>query len=550
MTAANKKSVYVDVDEEITSIIDKVRSAKESIVALILPKRATVFQSIVNMKLLKRAAEQDGKKVVLITSEPTILPIAGVVGIHVAANLNSKPYLPTAADIPEPSALAADAPVIDPMTPIGEVAGESIEIDNRPKTADAAGPATISAAAKKAKNGKGSKLKVPNFQRFRVLLIAGGVLLVLLILFGYWALAIAPKATITLRGETNDANLAFDIIADTAATALDEEAKIVPAKTKELKKSDSEKVPATGQKDKGSKASGTVSMKNCSQSDGSVTVPAGTGVSSGDFTFITQAALTLDPSVFSGGGTCLSSAKDVAVVSQQAGDRYNVSARSYAVSGFGGVVANGSAMSGGTSQLVKVVSAGDVETAKQKLIAKQTLVTDELKKGLENEGYVPLSETFATNSPTYNPSPGVDSEANEVTVTAETTYTMLGLKEEDLHKLVEKEADKDETIDTSKQAILSDGLKNATFNLGAKKTTRTNINVQTKVVAGPNIDKEAIKRDLAGKKKGDAEQILKARPGIKEVRIETKPFWNYSIPKKVSKIDLIIEEADGSKIAD
>src|SRR3546814_1310977 len=43
---------------EITSIIDKVRAGDGRIVALVLPKRATVLQSIVNMKLLKRSEER------------------------------------------------------------------------------------------------------------------------------------------------------------------------------------------------------------------------------------------------------------------------------------------------------------------------------------------------------------------------------------------------------------------------------------------------------------------------------------------------------------
>lgn len=560
---SDKKTVYVDVDEEITGIIDKVRTAHEPIVALVLPKRAAVFQSIVNMKLLKRAAKQEDKKLVLITSEPTILPLAGTVGIHVAPNLTSQPYLPKTPGEPEiPVNIDPEVenPIqLDPATPIGEVADpstlapdqQSIEIDNRPKTPEGSDPIKdTDLPDKKAKKGTGGKLKVPNFQKFRKLFIIGGILLFLLLILAWWALFIAPKATVTLRGQTNDADLAFDIIADTSATELNEEGAIVPARTKELKKTETEKVPATGQKDTGNKATGTMTMKNCSQNDGPVVVLAGSGLSSGDLTFITSANVTLEPSVFSGGGTCLSATKDVAVTAQQPGDKYNVSARSYAASGAPGIIANGSAMSGGTSVMVKVVSAGDVESAKQKLTAKQTVVAEELKKNLKSEGYIGLSETLAAVAPKYSSSPAVGSEANEVTVTVDSTFTMLGLKEEDLRKIVKKQADKEESIDTEKQVILSDGLGNATFQVGAKQASKVNINIQTKVVAGPEIDQEAIKKEIFGKKRGEAEQILSARPGIKQVRVETKPFWNYSIPKKSSKINLVIEEADGQKITD
>ncbi len=95
MVDTAKDTIYIDIDDEITSIIDKVGAAKHKIVALVLPKRASALQSVVNMKLLKRTAEGQSKKIVLITSEPSLLPIAGGVGLYVAKTLQSKPAIPT-----------------------------------------------------------------------------------------------------------------------------------------------------------------------------------------------------------------------------------------------------------------------------------------------------------------------------------------------------------------------------------------------------------------------------------------------------------------------
>jgi hypothetical protein len=84
-TNATKDVIYIDVDDEITGIIDKVRSSEKKIVALVLPKRASVLQSIVNMKLLKRAATESKKNLVLITAEAGLLPLAGNVGLQYQA---------------------------------------------------------------------------------------------------------------------------------------------------------------------------------------------------------------------------------------------------------------------------------------------------------------------------------------------------------------------------------------------------------------------------------------------------------------------------------
>ena len=556
-----KKTIYVDVDEEITGIIDKVRSANETIIALVVPKRASVFSSIVNLKLLKRSADQNNKRVVLITSNQSVLPLAGVVGLHAAPNLNSKPYIPKAPDVPESTETSADeeAIEIDPAAAAAasaaamgpDVGGEvpSIKIENRSKANTSEGKKGLAGAvAGKAKNAKKPKFKVPNFNKFRTMLIAGIALLLILGAGGYYALAIAPNATVNLSGENNNESLSFKVIADTSAAEYNEEGAVVPSLKKETKKTESEKVPATGQKDNGNKASGTVTLKNCSQSDGSVNIPAGTGISSGDLTFIIQEAVFLEPSVFTGGSkTCISDTKEVEVIAQNGGDKYNVDEKNYTVAGFSGVRAKGSEMKGGTTNIVKVVSAGDVESAKQKLAAKTAGATQELKAALNAEGYIGIEDTFTSTPGAYVPTPAVDSEAGEVIVSVEMTYTMLGLKKSDLQKLVKFKAEKDAGVDTSKQSILDDGLGKASYQLGAVNGSITEITVNTNIVAGPEFDQEAIKKEIAGKKRGVAEQELANRPGVKEVRIDTKPFWNYSVPKNVKKINIIIEETDGAQ---
>ena len=84
MSTSEKHTIYIDIDDEITAVIDKVKTAPGKIVALVLPKRATVLQSIINMKLLKKSALANKKSIVLITSEAGLLPLAGAVGLHVA----------------------------------------------------------------------------------------------------------------------------------------------------------------------------------------------------------------------------------------------------------------------------------------------------------------------------------------------------------------------------------------------------------------------------------------------------------------------------------
>jgi len=558
MSAADPKdTVYIDVDEEITGIVSKVQNSNKNIVALVLPKRAAVLQSIVNMKLLKRASDQNDKQVVLITSEARLLPLAGAAKLFVAPNLTSKPYIPPAPALNEQTPSTEPENVaIDPKTPVSEVApnakyadDEPLEIDN---TAPRANDAKPTPAGKSSKKGN-KKQKIPNFNSFRKKAIAIALIAIILISGVIYALAFAPKAKIILKTQAKELPVQFDFIADPNSDEFDQENKIVPAQTKSVEKNDSEKVQTTGERDEGKKASGTITLRNCGKtSAGARTIPAGSGVSSGGNTFITQTTVTLPASIYSEPPTsaCITPDKTVSVVAEEAGDQYNLSARDYTVTSSPDVRATGSDMSGGSSKKVKIVSQKDIDTAKERLTSKQNSVQDELKKQFEDEGFVAVGATFKASAANYNPSPGVNSEATEVTVSVTTKYTMLGVKKDDLRKLVEEQVKQDEGA--KQQTLLKDGIDKADFKVveGANKTSpdQIGLNFNSTVVVGPDINQDELKAKLAGKKKNESQELLKSQPGVLDPTVELSPFWVSSIPGKASRVTFEIQQADGTSI--
>lgn len=552
--AEQKDTVYIDVDEDITSIVNKVSSSKKPIVALVLPKRTAVLQSIVNMKLLKRASDQNDKQAVLITSEARLLPLAGAAKVFVAPNLTSKPYIPPAPSLngSEPADHTDIGDVeVDPKTPVSEVAPDANYADDDALEIDNTAPKTPPEAAKQTPKAKG-KRKIPNFNSFRKKLILGGVVAILLIAGLVWALVIAPRAKVTLKTQSSDVAAQFDFVADPDATELDQKNKIVPAENKEVEKNDSETVETTGEKNEGKKASGTVTLSNCSKSTKPVTIPAGTGVSAGGFTFLTQQAVNLPPSRFDGAGNCIRLPEDTPVIAQEPGEDYNLSSREYSVAGRPDIDAVGSDMKGGTNKIVKVVSQKDIDLAKERLSSKQNTVQDEMAKEFDEAGFVAVRETFKASDANFNPSPGLNSEANEVTVSVTTKYTMLGVKQDDLRKLIEEDVKDEKTGD--QQALLNDGIKKAKFNIssaiGQLEEGQVRINFSSTVVIGPAINEDELKRELAGKRKGPAEDLLRARPGIIDPKVELSPFWVSSIPGNGSKVSFEIQQPDGSAVED
>jgi len=552
---AGKETIYVDVDDEITAIIDKVRGSSQKIVALVLPKRATMLQSVVNMKLLKRTSEEAKKHLVLITSEPGLLPLAGGVGLYVAKNLQSKPEIPEVPlgnrapeDIEEALSMEDETPSqLDASKPVGDLAAgsippsavdETINLGDEP--ANGVMPATAAGAAAKAK--KGGKFKVPNFNRFRLLLLCGGAGIILLIIAWIVCFDVLPKSTITVK--TNASNVVTNLNITLSSTATGVKGSTIPAQMQQTQKALTQQVPATGQKDNGTKASGSVTFtaKECGTVAQAPDVPAGTGISANGLTFITQTATSFGSPQIK--GTCINftALGATPVVAQNNGAQYNIGSATFTVAGRSDASATSSnTMTGGTSNIVKIVQEADIDGAKQKLATQDTAaIKQQLTSAFQNVGLFAIQSTFQTGAPNITTTANVGDQADNVTVNETVTYTMFGAKKQDLHQVVADSVSK--KIDTSKQVLLDDGLDSATFTLQSQTGNNAVIALQDTAIAGPDLKVDSLRKQVAGKKASDAQSIIKSNPGVTDVNVSYSPFWVSAIPKNTSKITIIIEK--------
>lgn len=555
-----KSTIYLDAEDEITAIIEKVKSAHSNIVAVVPPKRAAALQSVVNLKLLQRAARTSKKNLVLVTSEPSLLPLAGTVGMMVAKTTSSKPEVPPAPsdgaapmDNDDEVVESGEEPELDPQKSVGELAEpaattaadevETVELE------DAKPAVAAKSGKKKSKSDKpDKKLKVPNFNTFRKKLILAGCGLVVLILLWVLANMVLPSAKIIIKTDTSNTDINLNITGTATATNVDTDNLVVPIVKQEYKKTDDEKVAATGKRDDGTKASGTMTVTNCIDDGQSHTVPSGTIFSSDGKSFATESSVTLSPALFSA-GNCMSNAlglsQTVNVTATENGDSYNLSSRSYQ-SPITGINATGSDMSGGTSKIVKIVSQSDIDGAKQKILDRiKTEGETEIKSQLEQQGALPLKDTLKAGDPAVTASPSVNQEGDNVTVTVVVTYTQVGVKRDDINKIIEAQVNRQ--IDTSKQQVQNTGLDSAVFKVTTNTDSTVKFQIQTVAQAGPQLDIEGIKKEIVGKKRGETTSIITARPGIKDVEIDYSPFWVFSTPSRTNKISITFESANASQ---
>ena len=81
------QTFYIDIDEEISSVIDRLDKSVTTENYFVVPGRAIFLQSIVNLKLLKREADKLNKKVILVTQDEIGISMAEKAGIEVHVSL-------------------------------------------------------------------------------------------------------------------------------------------------------------------------------------------------------------------------------------------------------------------------------------------------------------------------------------------------------------------------------------------------------------------------------------------------------------------------------
>ena len=329
----------------------------------------------------------------------------------------------------------------------------------------------------------------------------------------------------------------------TTATEVNTETLTVPMQKEEFKQTDSQKVAATGKKNVGETASGSVVMEVCAGFSAPDDLPAGTGLSSGGKSYVTKESASFSSDSI-GSGCIVYKTNSVGINASEKGSASNVSGATFQVAG-SNATATGSA-SGGTDKTVTVVSQSDVNSARQKILDEtKQQGEDKLSEAFQQANVMPLKETLKAGDPVVTSSPNVGDESGEVNVTVTVTYEQYGVKRDDVTKLIE--ADATRQIDTSNQQVQDSGIDSATLRVTSSQGDTVKFQVQSIAQAGPLFDIEAIKKEIAGKKRGETTSIIMGRPGVKDVEIDYSPFWVFSTPRSADKINIMFESVNADQ---
>ena len=555
----NKDVIYIEPEDDITDILTGVRDSQAKIVALVPPKKAGVLKSAVNFKLLARTAKDTGKAVVLVTADGALLKLAAGAGIPVAKSLQSKPEIPTSnnviADVIEPESDVIDG---EEAEAIAETEKEVAKADEKSvvESVDLSDENTESEEEPDGKKKLKKKSAVPNFDRYRKFIIMGVIGLVLIAGFLVWALVIAPSAKIMVSVRTTSRPFSEAVTFTTNESKQDTAGGVFLLEEQKLTKQSEVEFDATGEIDKGNRATGTITGSVTFNNPGdSISITTNAVFSRGELKYTpTKEVLVTAPNDLNDcddrqGYRCIMAVK-LNMVAEMPGEKYNTTASS----GWGmpslthSLSISSVSIAGGTSKLVKVVSAADVDKAKKEL---ESTSTSAGRAELEADfptGLLPIKASFKveTGDPVATPAVGEELvEGVRPKLVAKTTFIMYGVDrvriteyiEERTRQAIGTEADQmvystgvSENADENKAFIESFRLVGDVYTGRLKSVTKI----------GPKVTDEMVIEKSLGKKIGEVQSLLKSINGVGSVKVETSFFWVSSIPDDINKVSVEI----------
>ena len=546
--------IYIDTDDDVTSIVGRIKASEEVVVALVPPKRIGVLQSVVNLRLLQRAAKNAHKRLAIVTTDPALMNLASGLAIPVAKNINAQAKVLEVSDDDDISDVIDGNDIAVDTTSRRSAGGSksatedkeisaavaAIETDDKIKNdLDADGvPDDEQEPVKPVKK----KIKVPSVNSLRKKILIGGGVAVVVIGFLVWAIVFAPKAVITIQAKTSAVEVKKSL---SLVPSGDKDAAegVLPPVVKQKKTNESVEFEATGSREVGEMAAGTVAfcydVPNYNDHTGdriaAVELEAGTLLYADGVQFTTDAPLSVEPGRNSN-NQCETyySVKATAV---KIGEEGNISQNTLmSVSGYSNLKAIAkSDFTGGSKETVKVVQQSDVDAAVAQLreCGDSDAARDELM-GQMSDSTVVIDGSFNVSQGDVKVTPGVgetpEGDGAKATASIELTYTLVGVNKDDLSDVLDATL-KDQT-DETKQKVYNNGIDSVKFSGFATANDGYTVTVTTNGHVGPVINEDDVKKQAVGKKSEEIKELLKQTDGVNDVSVTMSPFWVSSAPSE------------------
>jgi hypothetical protein len=481
---AASTTVYLDVDDEITSAASRIRGATENRVALVVPYGSRLGTSRINFRLLAREAQTRGRRLSIVAGDAATRALAASAGLPVFATVNEYDEAEagagapggdgatgsgavgttaaTAATVPPPAPAdagashrarrtasrsdradgAASRGDEDATTVMPAVAAPAARVTADPRPAAGSRPAApASAASIPVLDAR--RLPAWRLGRTAGFVALGAVGLVALVV-GVAAFLLLPSAEITITTRTERIGpVALEIRADPSVTEPDPASATVPAQRLQFDVAASDTFGTTGRRVEEEAATGQVTFRS-KDPTGANTIARGAIVATPNgIRFRTTAAVSVPPATIVG-LTIVPGEASVGIVAVEPGPEGNVEPNAITVIPGGEdptftEVRNPRATTGGVREEFPQVSQEEIDAAIADLRGR---LDAEFQAILADPARVPPGLTlFAETAvlgdplPTTDPATLVGTEVPEFILGLATTGTAIAVDEAPVEEL-------------------------------------------------------------------------------------------------------------------
>lgn len=575
---SKRKVVYVEIDEEITSIFERIERLPDKDVFLVIPERAVLLQSVVNLQILKKKVTDARKSLSLVTNDPVGIQLAHQADIPVFDQ-----YKPTSTPSTERSDEDDQEGTLKPMTALSnDVPDERPQRLTQKKLSifevvrEAKGKRSFSLKSMKRffqarkekelfKDPSRFSMGGPSKKTLATLVLAS---LSVLLIISYVAL---PGATVTVTPQSNvieqsaNITLANSTVYGTNPTI--EGGHVLVSYPISITIEKNMTYPSTGQLFKGTNASGVVTLIN--ERSTPWTLVALTRLQTEDgLIFRTQEVVTVPAATTQGFGSTEVPvlADELDVYGRVIGERGNLGPSSFFLPGLREdsqkmLYARSSAgMTGGSTVVTLQVTQEDLDASAE-------LLRDQLESAAQAELEAEIERRNTTNSthltlltgygaitlgePSLSiPTSLVDALQDEFQVSGRLTVSGYAFDHDEFITVMQQELETRKSPDKELLKVDESSISYELFEInetaGVIKFTATIKGIEAYALDPENENGakliKKIKEHIAGKSIKEAEDYIQNLSEINKVTISTWPVWAPTIPTVLENIEIRVDE--------
>lgn len=527
------EEIFVDINEDVVSVIKKLKRAKENSVKIVIAEGSVIFENLLNIKLIKKIASDFGKDIAFETDDEF--------GKNMLESLDGNDITPAVSEItfsePPHGGNASSTSSLRARLPDGQEASATKQSLSR---------ITL------------PKIKLPRlnlsfkFSNFKIFLLIIPLFLLAFSIF-YFLFFILPKASVTILFSSEALVKSTTIKMSTSVSSVDSTLKIIPGRIADSTDSFTGSSGTTGSKTVGEKATGEVTVYNKTDEDkkfvkGTVLTLV---TSKESLKFTTDSEIPVPKRVLdTATSTYENQKKTVGVTAQDIGSKYNLTdGKSFKLGtndtdNF--VAENSDDFSGGSSKTVKAVSQTDRDNLSASVFekSKSELLTTLKSKLSADEKLIESTVRYKKDKEVFDKNTG--DEGDKISLTSQISATGIFYKQSDLQNLLDSltarfvpEGFKISQKDSNTEVGVLDTLTGATV------PAELNLEVKMRARIEPVLDAKTIEQGLRGKSVEDAKNYLSKIKNIKSYTINMWPKFALAfgkLPSGENKIEVVIQK--------